>query len=78
MVDWLSNVETDKVIHTVETNILRHMDETKSFGKFDKETRSSDGLLPKQADLSYIHALKELHSHEIRVVPKLLPLAPGV
>nr|GEZ89377.1 hypothetical protein [Tanacetum cinerariifolium]GFA04604.1 hypothetical protein [Tanacetum cinerariifolium] len=67
MDDWLSNVETDKVIHTVETDIMRLMDETKSFGKssdeFDKETGSSDGLLPKQADLSCVHALNELHLH---------------
>nr|GEX48341.1 hypothetical protein [Tanacetum cinerariifolium] len=73
MVDWLSNVETDKVIHTVETDIVRHVGETKSFDKssdeFDKETGSSDGLLPKQADLSCVYALNELHSHEIRVVP---------
>nr|GEX96185.1 hypothetical protein [Tanacetum cinerariifolium] len=37
--------------------------------EFDKETGSSDGLQPKQADLNCIHALNEPHLHEIRVVP---------
>ncbi|GKG12197.1 hypothetical protein Tco_0346434, partial [Tanacetum coccineum] len=73
MVDWLSIVETDKVIHIVEIDIVKLMVEIKSFGMsfndFDKETGSSDGLQPKQADLSCVHALNELHLHEIRVVP---------
>ncbi|GJY83256.1 hypothetical protein Tco_0496632 [Tanacetum coccineum] len=73
MVDWLSIVETDKVIHTVETDIVKLVIEIESFGmisdEFDKETVSSDGLQPKQADLSCVHALNELHLHEIRVVP---------
>ncbi|GKA84126.1 hypothetical protein Tco_0805721 [Tanacetum coccineum] len=71
MVDWLSIVETEKVIHTMETNIVKLVVEIESFGmssdKFDKETGSSDGLQPKQADLSCVHALNELHLHEIRV-----------
>ncbi|GJV19467.1 retrovirus-related pol polyprotein from transposon TNT 1-94 [Tanacetum coccineum] len=37
--------------------------------KFDNETGSSDGLQPKQADLSCVHALNEPHLHEIHVVP---------
>ncbi|GKF78306.1 hypothetical protein Tco_0230776, partial [Tanacetum coccineum] len=37
--------------------------------EFDKETGSSDGLQPKQADLSCVHALNEPHLHEIHVVP---------
>ncbi|GKB39550.1 leucine-rich repeat transmembrane protein kinase protein [Tanacetum coccineum] len=41
----------------------------KSFDEFDKETGSSDGLQPKQADLSCVHALNEPHLHEIHVVP---------
>ncbi|GJW96683.1 hypothetical protein Tco_0178491, partial [Tanacetum coccineum] len=56
-------VETDKVNHVVEIE---------SFGmsadELDKETMSSDGLQPKQADLSYVHALNEPHLHEIHVV----------
>ncbi|GJY81803.1 uncharacterized mitochondrial protein-like protein [Tanacetum coccineum] len=44
----------------------------KSFDEFDKETRSSDGLQPKQADLSCVHALNEPHLHEIHVVPSLI------
>ncbi|GJY19205.1 hypothetical protein Tco_0390696 [Tanacetum coccineum] len=47
MVDWLSILETDKVIHTVETDIVKIVDEIESFGmsfdEFDKETGSSDG-----------------------------------
>ncbi|GKB26281.1 hypothetical protein Tco_0865682 [Tanacetum coccineum] len=40
-----------------------------SFDEFDKETGSSNGLQPKQADLNCVHALNELHLHETRVVP---------
>ncbi|GJT24814.1 retrovirus-related pol polyprotein from transposon TNT 1-94 [Tanacetum coccineum] len=75
MIDGLSIVKTDKVIHTVETDIVKLMIEIKSFGmssdEFDKETGSSNGLQPKQADLSCIHALNKLHLHEIRVVLKV-------
>ncbi|GKC20365.1 hypothetical protein Tco_1022515 [Tanacetum coccineum] len=64
MIDYLSIVETDKVNHAVA--------EIESFGKsadeLDKETRSFDGLQPKQADLSCVHALNEPHLHEIHVV----------
>ncbi|GKA27859.1 hypothetical protein Tco_0714027 [Tanacetum coccineum] len=73
MIDCLSIVETNKVIHTVETDIVKLVVEIKSFGmindEIDKETGSSDGLQPKQVDLSYVHALNELHLHEIHVVP---------
>ncbi|GJS60064.1 hypothetical protein Tco_0654848 [Tanacetum coccineum] len=73
MVDWLSIVETDKVIHTVETDIVKPVVEIESFGmsfdEFNKGSGSSDGLQPKQADLSYVHASNELHLHEIHVVP---------
>ncbi|GKF52034.1 hypothetical protein Tco_0148501, partial [Tanacetum coccineum] len=69
----LSIVETDKVIHTVETDIVKLVVEIESFGmssdEFDKETGSSKGLQPKQADLSYVHAVNELYLHEIHVVP---------
>ncbi|GKC97082.1 hypothetical protein Tco_1162524 [Tanacetum coccineum] len=73
MIDCLSIVETDKVIHTVETDIMKLVVEIESFGmssdEFDKGTGSSDGLQPKQADLSCVHALNKLHLHEIHVVP---------
>nr|GEX99443.1 hypothetical protein [Tanacetum cinerariifolium] len=73
MIDWLGIVETDKVNHIVETDIVKLVVEIESFGmssdEFDKETGSSDGLQPKQADLSCIHALSKLHLHEIHVVP---------
>ncbi|GKD38976.1 hypothetical protein Tco_1259183 [Tanacetum coccineum] len=73
MIDYLSIVETDKVIHTVETDIVKLVVKIESFGmssnQFDKETGSFDGLQPKQADLSCVHALNELYLHEIHVVP---------
>ncbi|GJY76549.1 ribonuclease H-like domain-containing protein [Tanacetum coccineum] len=66
-------VETDKVNHVVETDIVKLVVEIESFGmnfdEFDKETGSSDGLQPKQADLNCVHALNELHLHETRIVP---------
>ncbi|GJW04227.1 hypothetical protein Tco_1563083 [Tanacetum coccineum] len=56
-----------------ESDIVKLVVEIKSFGmssdEFKKETRSSDGLQPKEADQSCVHALKELHLHEIHVVP---------
>nr|GEW87662.1 retrovirus-related Pol polyprotein from transposon TNT 1-94 [Tanacetum cinerariifolium] len=76
MINWLSNGKTDKVIHTVETDIVRLVVEIhsvgKSFDEFDKETGSAGGLQPKQADLSCVHALNELHSHEIRNGPRVV------
>ncbi|GKA58625.1 hypothetical protein Tco_0757813 [Tanacetum coccineum] len=78
MVDCLSIVKTDKVSHTVdivETDIVKLVVEIESFDmssdEFDKDIGSFDGLKPRQADLSYVHALNELHLHEIRVVPNL-------
>ncbi|GJY77439.1 hypothetical protein Tco_0482555 [Tanacetum coccineum] len=73
MIDELSIVETDKVNHTVETDMVKLVVEIECFGmsfdEFDKETESSDELQPMQADLSCVHALNELHLHEIHVVP---------
>ncbi|GJZ52277.1 hypothetical protein Tco_0606792 [Tanacetum coccineum] len=73
MIDELGIIETDKVIHMVETDMVKLVVEIECFGKsfdeFDKETGSSDGLQPKQADLSCVHALNEPHLHEIHVVP---------
>nr|GEV93169.1 hypothetical protein [Tanacetum cinerariifolium] len=75
MLGQLSIVETDKVNHTMETNIVELVVEIKSFGMssddFNKETVSFDELQLKQADLSCAHALIELHLHEIRVVPSM-------
>ncbi|GJS38646.1 hypothetical protein Tco_0563689 [Tanacetum coccineum] len=59
----------------LEIDIVKLMVKIKSFGmsadEFDKETGLSDGLQPKQADLSCVHALNELHLHEIHVVPSM-------
>ncbi|GJZ65385.1 hypothetical protein Tco_0622081 [Tanacetum coccineum] len=75
MIDCSSIVETDKVIHTVETDIVKLVVEIESFDmssdEFDKGTGSSDGLQPKKVDLSCVHALNKLHLHEIRVVPNV-------
>ncbi|GJZ79792.1 retrovirus-related pol polyprotein from transposon TNT 1-94 [Tanacetum coccineum] len=76
MIDCLSIVKTDKVNHTVDTNMVKLAVEIESFGmsfdEFDKETGSSDGLQPKQADLNCVHALNELRLHETHVVPKVV------
>ncbi|GJX46344.1 hypothetical protein Tco_0271534 [Tanacetum coccineum] len=73
MIDELSIVETDKVIHTMETDMVKLVVEIECFGmsfdEFDTETKSSDGFQPKQEDLSCVHALIEPHLHEIHVVP---------
>ncbi|GKB24765.1 hypothetical protein Tco_0864166 [Tanacetum coccineum] len=73
MIDYLSIVKIDKVIRTVETDIVKLVVKIESFGmsadEFDKETGSSDGMQPKQADLSCVHALNEPYLHEIHVVP---------
>ncbi|GKA10461.1 hypothetical protein Tco_0689894 [Tanacetum coccineum] len=73
MIDKWSIVEIDKVIHTVETDMVKLVVEIECFGmsfdEFDKETGLSDGLQPKQADLNYVHALNEPHLREIHVVP---------
>ncbi|GJZ36793.1 hypothetical protein Tco_0582984 [Tanacetum coccineum] len=73
MIDELSIVETDKVNYTVETDMVKLVIEIEcfdmSFDEFDKETGSFDGMQPKQADLSCVHALNEPHLHEIHVVP---------
>ncbi|GKF05274.1 hypothetical protein Tco_0035942, partial [Tanacetum coccineum] len=73
MINELSIVETSKVIHTEETDIVKLVVDNESCGKssdeIDKETESSDGLQPKQEDLSCVHAVNGLHLHEICVVP---------
>ncbi|GKE56368.1 hypothetical protein Tco_1495553 [Tanacetum coccineum] len=73
MIDYFCILKTDKVNHAVETNMVKLVVEIESFGisadELDKETRSFDGLQPKQADLSCVHALNEPHLHEIHVVP---------
>ncbi|GJT06504.1 hypothetical protein Tco_0840966 [Tanacetum coccineum] len=73
MIDYLSIVETNKVNHAVETDMVKLVAKFESFGmsanELDKEIGSSDGLQPKQAGLSCVHALNEPHLHEIHVVP---------
>nr|GFA05378.1 hypothetical protein [Tanacetum cinerariifolium] len=56
-----------------ETDMMKLVGEIECFGmsvdEFDKEHGSSDGLQPKQSDISYVHALNEPHLCEIHVVP---------
>nr|GFB61546.1 hypothetical protein [Tanacetum cinerariifolium] len=51
MIDYVSIVETDTVIHTAKTNMMKLVIEIECFGmsanEFDKETGSSNGMLPK-------------------------------
>nr|GEW44913.1 integrase, catalytic region, zinc finger, CCHC-type, peptidase aspartic, catalytic [Tanacetum cinerariifolium] len=73
MIYFLSIFKIDKVNHTVDIKIVILVVEIDSFvmsaDELDKETGSSDGLQPKRADLSCVHALNEPHLHKIHVVP---------
>ncbi|GJV41439.1 hypothetical protein Tco_1419879 [Tanacetum coccineum] len=68
----IDNRWIDKVIYTVDTDIVKLVVEIEIFSissdEFDKKTRLSDGLQPKQVDLHCVHALNKLHLHEIHVV----------
>nr|GEZ24273.1 hypothetical protein [Tanacetum cinerariifolium] len=61
------------LVGKIQTDMVKLVVEFESFGmsvdELDKETGSSDGLQPKQVDLSYVHALNEPYLHEIHVVP---------
>ncbi|GJX75151.1 hypothetical protein Tco_0313746 [Tanacetum coccineum] len=73
MIDELSIVETDKVIHTMETDKVKQIVEVESSGKsadeIDKETVSVGEMQLKQEDRSCVHASIELHLHIVHVVP---------
>nr|GEV36216.1 reverse transcriptase domain-containing protein [Tanacetum cinerariifolium] len=66
-------MKTDMVIHTGKIEMMKPVVEIECVGmkadEFDKETGSSDGLQPEQADLNCAHTLYEPHLHEIHVVP---------
>nr|GEW83943.1 hypothetical protein [Tanacetum cinerariifolium] len=72
IIDWLSIVETDKMIHIMEIDIVKLVVENKCFGmvfdEFGKETVSVDKLQLGKVDLSCVHALNEFYLHEIHVV----------
>ncbi|GJX72980.1 reverse transcriptase domain-containing protein [Tanacetum coccineum] len=74
MIDELSIVETDKVVHTMETDKVKQIVDVESSGKsadeIDKETVSFGEMQLKQEDRSCIHASIELHLHVIHVVPR--------
>ncbi|GJV04017.1 hypothetical protein Tco_1337586 [Tanacetum coccineum] len=67
MIDELSIVKTDKVIHTVETDKVKQIVDVESSGKsadeIDKETVSFGEMQLKQEDRSCVHASIELHLH---------------
>ncbi|GKD33995.1 hypothetical protein Tco_1249504 [Tanacetum coccineum] len=73
MIDELSIVETDKVIHTVETDKVKQIDDVESSGKsadeIDKEIVSFGEMQLKQEDQSCVHASTELHLHAVHVIP---------
>nr|GEZ86635.1 hypothetical protein [Tanacetum cinerariifolium]GEZ86637.1 hypothetical protein [Tanacetum cinerariifolium] len=60
-----SRVGEKHLIHAAKTDMMKLVVEIEcfnmSFDEFDKETGSSDGLQPKQADLSCVHALNKPH-----------------
>ncbi|GKB36365.1 hypothetical protein Tco_0881307 [Tanacetum coccineum] len=75
MIDELSTVETDKVIHTVETDMVKLMVEIKCFGmsfdEFDKETESSDRLQPMRKSIQKlcVHLkLFQFHVVDVHVI----------
>ncbi|GJS58657.1 hypothetical protein Tco_0653441 [Tanacetum coccineum] len=76
MIDELSIVETDKVNHTVEMDMLKLVVKVECFGKcvdeFDKVTVLFGEMQLKQEDRSYIHASNELHLHVVHIVPRAL------
>nr|GEW65335.1 uncharacterized mitochondrial protein AtMg00810-like [Tanacetum cinerariifolium] len=73
MIEYVRIVEIDMVSHATKTNMMKLVVEIKCVGMsadaINKETRSSDGLQPEQADLNCVYALNEPHLHEIHVVP---------
>nr|GFB77269.1 hypothetical protein [Tanacetum cinerariifolium] len=64
MIKYVSIVEIDMEIHTAKTEMMKLVVEIEcvrmNADEFDKETGPSDGLQPKQVDLSCVHALNEL------------------
>ncbi|GJW43282.1 hypothetical protein Tco_0072081 [Tanacetum coccineum] len=73
MIDELSIVETDRVNHTMEMDMLKLVVEFECFGKcvdeFDKVTLLFGEMQLKQEDQSYVHASNKLHLHVVYVVP---------
>ncbi|GKD49060.1 hypothetical protein Tco_1278036 [Tanacetum coccineum] len=73
MIDEFSIVETDKVNHTVEMDMLKLVVEVECFGKcvdeFDKVTMLFGEMQLKQKDRSYIHASNKLYLNVVHVVP---------
>ncbi|GKG27088.1 hypothetical protein Tco_0402791, partial [Tanacetum coccineum] len=67
MIDELSIVETDEVIHTVKTDMVKLVvdveNSCKSADEIDKKTVSFGEMQLKLEDQSYVHASDELHLH---------------
>ncbi|GJW64894.1 hypothetical protein Tco_0116778 [Tanacetum coccineum] len=73
MIDELSIVKTDKVIHTVKMDMVKLVvdveNSCKSVDEIDKETVSFGEMQLKLEDRSCVHASNELHLHVVHVVP---------
>ncbi|GJW36980.1 hypothetical protein Tco_0059900 [Tanacetum coccineum] len=72
MIDELSIIETDKVIHIVKTDKVKQIIDVESSSKsaheIDKETVSIGEMQLKQEDRSCVYASIELHLHVVHVV----------
>ncbi|GKA82346.1 hypothetical protein Tco_0789094 [Tanacetum coccineum] len=72
MIDELSIVETDKVNHTVETDMVKLVVEIECFGmsfdEFDKETESSDELRKSIQKLCVHLKIFQFHVVDVHVI----------
>ncbi|GJX33693.1 hypothetical protein Tco_0243548 [Tanacetum coccineum] len=73
LIDWLSIVEIDKVIHVVKTNMVKHVVDVESVGKssdeIDKDIVSFGEWQLEQEDWSCVYASNKLYLHAVHVVP---------
>nr|GEU30568.1 retrovirus-related Pol polyprotein from transposon TNT 1-94 [Tanacetum cinerariifolium] len=73
IITFLEQLDQSLVGRIRVTDMMKLVIEIKCFGmsadEFDKETGLSNGMLPKQADLSCVHALNKPHLHEVHIVP---------
>nr|GEZ04493.1 hypothetical protein [Tanacetum cinerariifolium] len=78
IITFLEQLDQSLVGRIRVTDMMKLVIEIKCFGmsadEFDKETGLSNGMLPKQADLSCVHALNKPHLHEVHIVPKVVKL----
>ncbi|GJW18306.1 hypothetical protein Tco_0025742 [Tanacetum coccineum] len=81
MIDELSIVETEKVIHTMKIYKVTQIVDVESSGKsadeIDKETVSFGEMQLKQEHRSCVHASIKLHLHVVHVIPRFLAQSVG-